>query len=343
MDKISTCDTELVQIIRDINAAQILFHPLISPYGEINQKQLKHSSKPIIISIDTNILIDLVHLCSGQKLSPDRIRIIALLMLWIECIGASCSCGQALQEISYRQGAEQIKKYKYIYDMAWERYTPNDWLILYRGLEQKLPSVINERQSEEDVTIYLDTSDGFLQAYASVLHMVILLRNQSLSAFEKTCQFVEWTYANTIAAKYVIAYAALLFSQAEEGISAPKKANSKNLEAVICGCKNQAWDLAHLSNWSRILHMEKTGDVEQNEVFIATQDEDLKKVIMAAVESDDMRMFLRKYFTHAKTDELLQLMTKLKQRTIRADIQDLNYLSRLVESEKDTLISTFEI
>ena len=61
------------------------------------------------------------------------------------------------------------------------------------------------------------------------------------------------------------------------GIKSPKNSGSNDIQKILNGCKNQAWDLNYLSNWSCFHYDEEIMD----EIFMfATNDTMLKKIFI---------------------------------------------------------------
>ena len=145
------------------------------------------------------------------------------------------------------------------------------------------------------------------------------------------------TYRKTIVSKYNIAYACLLFLNKEEGIKTPKKANSKNLNAVLAGCRNQAWDLGNINSWNQLLDMNDKGMIPDLFCF-ATQDVLLKRVIECCVKSNDLYPFFEEVFNARELKEIMELISDLQSnRIIRNDIQEVPYLQGLVLQEENLL------
>lgn len=102
MDFLQMKQGDLEQIWAKINENQFIFHPSLSPYGQIDIGPFLHqrfSRKPIEIIIDNNLFIDLVKLCQRGSLTDEkRMRFIASFMLWVELNRLNVTAGVALQE-----------------------------------------------------------------------------------------------------------------------------------------------------------------------------------------------------------------------------------------------------
>ncbi len=86
-----------------------------------------------------------------------------------------------------------------------------------------------------------------------------------------------------LVSEYILTYAALLFTS-QERIKAPKNARSNNIDRVIEGCKNQAWDIAYLTNWS--VWYSNTDEYAE-EMLFATNDTDTMKEITKLKRTGD--------------------------------------------------------
>lgn len=345
MDYLQMKQGDLEQIWDKINENQFIFHPSLSPSGRIDIGAFllqRFSSKPISIIIDNNLFIDLVKLCQrGSLTDKKRMRFIALFMLWVEINRLNVTAGVALQEKADNQDNFALSHDFSVFQALWEEYQPQQWYDLYMGLKDSLP--ILTASEESDMSEFMERPATYYQAYASMLHLVNLLRNKGLDGFERVKEFITWTYRNTIVSKYNIAYACLLFLNKEEGIKTPKKAYSKNLDAVLAGCRNQAWDLGNINSWNQLLDMNDKGMVPDLFCF-ATQDALLKRVIMCCVKSNDLYPFFEEVFNARELKEVLELIGELQRnRIIRNDIQEVPYLQELVLHEETLLRETLAL
>lgn len=341
MDYLHMTDVELTTIWQELNSFQIIFHPDYAPNGKLDQSWIapwSHAKEACSIIVDNNIYIDLIKLCREGKLpSVEITRRIALLMVWVEMHGFTMTAGMALQE-KYSSMDNDILANEYsIYESLWKQYTPQQWFDLYRGHIPELPKLVGKANAEHDMSTYSERFSSYYHAYASMLHLVVLLRNTKLSGFERVVDFLNWTYDNTIVSKYVMAYAILLFMEREEGIKSPKKANSNNASAIFNGCKNQAWDLSSAGSWSQMLSMHADGIIPES-FFFATQDELLKKVIMCCVERHDLNHLFSVTFNAREQKELEAIFSKKQHRIARPDAFDVEHLLDLVHCEENTIL-----
>ena len=343
MNYLEMTDQDLCNLWEDINAQRILFHPIIAPEGRIVLKSFSLHRTELSIIADNNILIDLIKLClNGSLEDTKRMKDIASLMLWVEINGLSISAGQALQEKAASLELSLLSKDFSIFQHIMSDYTPQQWYLLRCGHITELPTLECDSHVDKNMTIYQEKPDAYYQAYASVLRIVSLLREEKYDGFQRAKAFIEWTYNNTTIAKYIMAYGILLLTEREKGIKAPKKAFNANLPEVLNGCQNQAWDLQSVSAWSQILYMKEKESIPEMYMF-ATRDETLKRIIVAVIQSDDLMTFFRKIFNRKELNEIVALVSELQtqDRKRRLDsFMDREYLRELSIFEEENLKKT---
>ena len=343
MDFLEISIEELKGLWDAMDCHRVLFHPVIAPDGQINRmafRELHNSQDDCIIIIDNNLLIDLVKLNrEGCLRDTKRMKFVAMLMLWVEINRLSMTSGQALQEKAVALDSTALSADYSAFREIWANYTPQQWFSLWRGVDSRLPVKKSPGILEFDMSKYQEIPDAYYYTYASMLRLVILLRDNTLHRFDRAKAFIEWSYQNTLIGKYVLAYALLLFMEKDQGIKVPKRANSNNIDEILNGCKNQAWDLEGLSTWSQLLDLKERGEITETFIF-ATEDELLKKVIMSVVRHHDMSPLLRHVFSRAEYQEVIELVAKenTEERLKRRDsFVDKQYLHELVEHEEKVL------
>lgn len=63
-------------------------------------------------------------------------------------------------------------------------------------------------------------------------------------------------------------------------LRAPNGVNSTSIDKLLLGCKNQAWDLTYLTDWSTMYSDEMNGSSELFTLFFATADHMLKRIFI---------------------------------------------------------------
>ena len=333
------------QLIWDaVNSLQLVFHPRIAPEGIFDYKSLsefKHS-KNVIVFFDRNLLSSFLNLCEKGVLVDEReMRIIGLLMTWILMNQFSISTGMAIKENAIKTddttyGKIELKKFNEAFDF----YPDMIWLRLFQGQIDKIPSCKFSGAPYETTVAYNQEDDHLLMHIASMLHVVYLCRHKDLSDVDRVISFLEWNCKYLLICQYTVTYITLLFTN-QEGIRPPKSVNSNDIEAIIKGCYNQAWDLNYLSNWSTLYWDEKkytdafmfaTADIMLKKIFINTHGDgnyfDLLDAVFPAKQSQKIINFYEQYMSPTNR--------------IRPDFGDnpTQYFRDLVEQEKNRL-STF--
>lgn len=263
-----------------IHKLQLVFHPHYAPEGKFNYHELmelKHN-KNVIVFFDRNLLSSLLKLCKQGFLNDEReMRVVALLMTWALMNQFPISPGMAIKENAIKVNDSvyakiELNKFNEIFDF----YPSMVWLRLAQAEIDTIPPCKFTSTPYETAIAYHQEDDHLLMHLASMLHIVYLYRREDLSAADKVISFLQWNYKFLLICQYTNTYITLLFTN-QEGIRPPKGVNSNNIETVLNGCYNQAWDLNYLSNWST-LYWDET---KLKDVFIfATADIMLKQIFI---------------------------------------------------------------
>lgn len=259
---------------------QLIFHPRYSFEGYIDYNALSglRNSKRIIVMLDRNILSSLLRLSrDGYLKDEDEMRIIALLMTWMIMNNYHASAGLALQEYATKiNDVIQPKLELQEFNNIFHYYPSMMWLSLAEGTIDKIPICSLSIKPFITEIKYNEEDDHLLMHIAEMLHVVYLCRKHNLSPVEKILNFLRWNYANLLICESTIVYVTMLFTN-QPGIKAPKNSRSNDIEKIYNGCKNQAWDLNYLSNWSCFHYYESTMD----DIFMfATNDVQLKNIFI---------------------------------------------------------------
>lgn len=275
-------DLESVQPIwNSIQKSQIIFHPVIAPDGVINKQKFffSENNKPYMLFIDRNILISLLKFCENGSLKDNaESKKVGLLFAWAALNGIPVSAGFAVMERSasihsQEEGLVELGKYLEVT----EKYSTQLWIDVATGRKTEIPKITFSMKPAPNVTAdYASGSDHYDMAVASLLHMVYLFRNNSMSPTEKIKEFFLWMCDNLLVSEYLLVYVTLVF-MGKDGAKAPKNANSNSLEKVIAGCRNQAWDISYLTLWSTFY---TASDQYKEEFLFATNDILLKRIFV---------------------------------------------------------------
>ena len=333
-------DEDMNFIVESIQNQQIIFHPTIAPEGKIDYEKFfasKHK-KPFILFLDRNILSSFLKFCEhGSLKNETEARLIGLIMTWAEMNDVAISAGLAVMERasqlhSQETGLIELQKFQ----EAFDAYPGQVWLQIAEGKVTDIPPVQFSMKPAQDITVdYADGGDHYDMAVASLLHIVRLHRNKHMKPAEKMLDLFKWMYDHLLISEYLLVYAAMLFT-GQESIKAPKNANTNDIERIIVGCENQAWDIAYLTNWS-ILYSNPN---EYNEEFLfATNDILLKRIFVNKNGPYGWNGPLYEVFSKKEYNQLMDEVEGMMAKRIKPDWGDNphEYFQILIEEEKRQL------
>lgn len=316
---------------------QIIFHPKYSCEGELDYKSLLDlkSGKRIIIMLDRNLLSSLLKLSrDGYLKDENEMRIIALLMTWMIINNFPASAGLALKEYATKindvtEPKLELQKFNNIFDY----YPSMMWLRLAEGAIDKIPVCSLPIKPFITEIEYNEEDDHLLMHIAEMLHVVYLCRRHDLSPVEKMVDFLKWNYELLLISESTIVYIAMLFTN-QSGIKAPKNSGSSDIEKILKGCKNQAWDLNYLSNWSCFHYYEKTMD----DIFMfATNDIQLKKIFINTYADGGVGALIETVFSKRDSQKIYEVINSNQgSKRVKPDfgINPKEYFRQLIEQEK---------
>jgi hypothetical protein len=324
-------------IWKTISDLQLIFHPQYSSEGEIDFKALLDlkNNKKIIIMLDRNFLSSLLRLSrDGYLKNEEEMRIIALLMTWIIMNNYPASAGLALKEFATKTNNEigpklELQEFNNIF-----KYYPSMiWLRLAEGGIDKIPVCSLPIKPFITETKYSEEDEHLLMHIAEMLHVVYLFKQQNLSPVEKMIEFLTWNYESLLICESTITYITLLFTN-QSGIKPPKNSGSNDIEKIFNGCKNQAWDLNYLSNWSCFHYYEKTMD----EVFMfATKDTLLKNIFINTYADGGVGVLIETLFSKGDSEKIYELINaNLGSKRFKPNfgLNPKKYFRKLIDKEK---------
>lgn len=327
---------EVEYIWETICQMQLVFHPKYSPDGALSYNELfelKHN-KQIIVLLDRNLLSGLLKLARDGYLKDDiEMRKIALLMTWIIMNNFSASAGLALLEYGTKiNDSVEPKKELQEFNNIFDYYPSMLWLRLAEGDINSIPICSLPVDPYINEINYNKEDHHLLMHIAEMLHLVFLHKQRDLSPIEKMIKFLKWNYKNLLISESTIAYVAMLFTN-QPGIKAPKNSGSNDINKIIVGCKNQAWDLNYLSNWSCFHYTEENMD----EIFMfATNDVLLKTIFINTYGDGGVGALIQTVFSRSDSKKIFELI-KENQGTNRVKpdfgVDPNHYFHRLIEDE----------
>ncbi len=265
-----------------INNQQIVFHPRFASGGSIDMNsffELKRK-KEVQVFFDRNLFSSLLKITKeGQLQNQDETKLIALLMVWTHMNDIPISSGFALRENAYRiQNSNNAKIELQQFTDIFEFYPAQIWLELFAGVRKSLPILTSSSISILSEVSYHNPGDHFLMNYVSMLHLARVFRCTELTPIEKIMEFWNWNFDKLLISQYTNTYLVLLMG-GQDSIKAPNGVNSTSIDKLLLGCKNQAWDLTYLTDWSTMYSDEMNGSSDTS-FFFATADHMLKRIFI---------------------------------------------------------------
>ncbi len=329
-------------IWKTVCSLQLIFHPRYSREGKIDYKaisSLKNSKKGYVM-FDRNLLSGLLKLSRDGYLKDEmEMRIIALLMTWMIMNNLSASAGLALKEYAtnindVREPKLELRAFNNIFDY----YPSMTWLHLAEGTINNIPVCSLPIEPFITEIRYNEEDDHLLMHIAEMLHVVYLCRKRDLSPLEKMIDFLNWNYKYLLISESTLTYVAMLFTN-QIGIKGPKNYGSDDINRILNGCRNQAWDLNYLSNWSCFHYYEKTMD----EIFLfATNDNQLKMIFINTYADGGIGALIETIFSKKDSQKIFDLINANQgSNRIKPDfgINPKEYFYQLIDQEKQRVIN----
>lgn len=335
-------DDEPEIIWEAINNAQIVFHPKHSPNGSINYSEFQNlkRKKEVIVFLDRNLFSSLMSLTrDGDLKSTKEKTMVALLMSWSQMNHLSISAGLAIMENASKytdshNAKIELGNFNNIFDF----YPTQVWLNLALGKIEQIPNCDFSNTPYENSITYHESDDHFLINFAAMLHLVRIYRDSEMSSVDKLIEFLNWYFDNLLISQYLNTYLVLLFSN-QDGIKAPKHANSSLFERIEKGCINQSWDLTYLSNWSTFYWKES----KMNDVFLfATEDIMLKNIFINTNSAGGLFNLINTVFSKRDAARIIQFFNEKTKDRIKPDFGEnpTQYFKFLIDQEKKQLQQT---
>ena len=329
-----------------IQNQQIIFHPEIAPEGKIKYDIFAATKrrKTLTLFVDRNILSSLLKFCEiGSLKNKGESQLIGVIMAWAIFNDMPISAGMAIKERAFQlrsqeKGLVELQKFLEIFEV----YPGQMWLQVAEGQLAEIPPIKYSNTLAQNISVnYADGGDHYDMAVASLLHAVWLYRDQTKRPIEKVREFIQWMYDYLLVSEYLLVYVIMLLT-GQDNIKAPKHANSNDLGKIVAGCKNQAWDIAYLTNWSTLY---SDTDKYSEEFLFATNDILLKRIFVNCNTPFGVNGLLFNVF-HKK--EYNQLMDYIEDRVCNRIKPDFGgkpqvYFQELIEEEKRKIQTLLKI
>lgn len=333
-------DTEDIEWVwKLIGKLQLIFHPRYAAEGKMEYSEVMRlrNEKDILILLDRNLFIGLRDLVGYGCLKDEKeMRIIALVMTWALLNNFPIAPGLALKECGTQVKSDLAAKMELaVFQKAFDYYPSMTWLKLAEGEINRIP-VCDVPKAPYEIDInYEEEDEHFLMHFAEMLHLVTLLRNGELSAVEKMLDFIEWNYDNLIISESAIVYVAMLLTN-QNGVRGPKNYNSNNVDKILDGCRNQAWDLSYISSWSTVYCNE---DKYDKIFFFATNDLGLKRILVNTFADTKAIGCIEACFSKREAGRIFALIEQKQMNRMKPDFgkNPRQYFYKLIEIEKGKL------
>lgn len=335
-------DKDMNFIWHTVQEQQIIFHPDIAPEGNFDYTKFfgYKAKKPFILFIDRNILSSLLRLCErGSLKDKGESQLVGLIMTWAHLNNVEISAGLAVMERAFqlksqKEGLIELQKFLEIFDF----YPGQMWLNVAEGQLTEIPPLVYSQKPAQYINVnYAEGGDHYDMAVASLLHIVQLYRNSAMRPVDKVQELFEWMYDNLLVGEYMLVYAIMLFT-GQDGIKAPKHANSNDIEKIVAGCRNQAWDITYLTNWSTLYANTEKYD---EEFLFATNDILLKRIFINKNAPEGLNGLLFSVFPKREYNQLVNLIEDRMQNRVKPDFGENphSYFQKLIEKEMEQIIA----
>ncbi len=339
-------DESIDFIWNTIQNQQIIFHPEIAPEGKIKYDIFAATKrrKTLTLFVDRNILSSLLKFCEiGSLKNKGESQLIGVIMAWAIFNDMPISAGMAIKERAFQlrsqeNGLVELQKFLEIFEV----YPGQMWLQVAEGQLAEIPPIKYSNTLAQNISVnYADGGDHYDMAVVSLLHAVWLYRDQTKRPIEKVREFIQWMYDYLLVSEYLLVYVIMLFT-GQDNIKAPKHANSNDLGKIVAGCKNQAWDIAYLTNWSTLY---SDTDKYSEEFLFATNDILLKRIFVNCNTPFGVNGLLFNVFHKKEYNQLMDYIEDRVRNRIKPDFggKPQVYFQELIEEEKRKIQTLLKI
>lgn len=296
-----------------------------------------------ILLPDRNITSRFARIVQGAT-ADQQLRLAAAVMAFCQCLDISIEPSLAFHELAGAQGNERANA-----ELAWFRAADNgrvhDWIAYALGAIDVLPPPYTPHQVlAHDLAFPLRR---WRRNYAAALKIGALELDPSLTARERVLMLLDWMENEFIVAGPAALLACVYFapnSPPRRGLL--KQLRSADRERAIAGAKNAAWDVTHLSDFTRRLNEATRGDTRY---LFASLDNGLHVLASSLFEygADGFQMAavvdgLAKWWPAGDAQAIAERLNKLlmrAQRNIEGDMQDRpsSFVSDAIEAGETVL------
>lgn len=330
MEVIYVDEEDIKHVTEFLLDRKLIFHPDISPNGVMDFTQ--YGSRDYILLLDRNILTKMIEFYRKGILKDEYIRkVIACIMFWAHANHVVLNSGLALNEYANCSNDNSRASIENnIFKDAMNFYHPNEWLSIAMGRSKSIEPLPNI--SDETYCFRVD-NDHQLMHVSEMFCIARIYFDDELTQVEKMFKFLKWNFQNLLICQYTIIYAMLVFSGKSKVF---RKVKSDDIDEIVRICRNQAWDLTYLSDWSTLYW----NDCSDDTVYLfATMDKEMKQIFMEAheVESD---VFTR-FFNTEDASKIDACFTKLQKDRVKP-ILNSEIVKEFYNSEYELLVTSMK-
>ena len=331
MEIIYVHEQDIKSITEFILDKKFIFHPKISPDGIMDFTSYKN--KKYVLLLDRNLLTKMIEFFKNGVIKDSYIRkVIGSIVFWAHLNNISLNSGLALNEYAnHKSENHSASEENNIFLKAMNFYSPEIWLDVATNRRESIPPLLDFPVNRYKFNV---VNEHQMMHMCEMFCITRLYFDKSLSPVDKEIKFLKWNFNNLLICQYTIIYSMTVFLNKSKIF---RKVDPKNLNKILSVCKNQAWDLTYLSDWSTLYW----NDIEENVVYLfATMDKELKQLFIEThnVNSNPFNRF----FNDKDAVRIQDCFTELKRnrkkpnlnRKIIEDFYDSEY-TLLVDSIKN--------
>jgi hypothetical protein len=275
-------ERDIKSITEFILDKKFIFHPRISPDGTMDFTS--YDNKEYVLLLDRNLLTKMIEFFKKGVLGDSYIRrVIGSIIFWARLNNISLNSGLALNEYAnHKRDNRSASEENNIFLKAMNSYSPEVWLDVATNRRESIPPLLDFPIDEYNFNV---VNEHQMMHMSEMFCITRLYFDKSLSPADKVIRFLEWNFSNLLICQYTILYAMIVFANKSKVFL---KVDPNNLDMILRVCKNQAWDLTYLSDWSTIYW----NGIEEDVVFLfATMDKELKQLFIETHDVDSNPFF----------------------------------------------------
>lgn len=323
-------ERDIKNITEFILDKKFVFHPMISPDGIMDFTS--YDNKEYVLLLDRNLLTKMIEFFKNGVMGDSYIRkVIGSIVFWAHLNKISLNSGLALNEYAnHKRDNHYASEENNIFLKAMNFYSPEIWVDVATNRRESIPPLIDFPNDEYKFNV---VNEHQIMHMSEMFCITRLYFDKSLSPVDKVIRFLEWNFNNLLICQYTIIYAMIVFSNKSKVF---RKVDPNNLDVLLSVCKNQAWDLTYLSDWSTLYWNDK----EEKVVYLfATMDKELKQLFIETHDADS-DPFTR-FFNDKDAISIRDCFTELKRNRKKPNL-NLKVIEEFYDSEYRLLVASIK-